>query len=210
MVDHNRQARIADFGLLRVISDKANFISSITYAGGGTLRWMAPELLDPKSSKPEDTRPTKQSDIYALGMVVYEVLSGQKPFPGYMDITVMQKVIRDERPQRPQGARGVWFNNDIWEMLELCWRAERDDRPSLETLLQCLEGATQPSRSPSPAPTTNEDVEAIVESREEPNQEFIDTVDRVFSSLLQDLCARLMWIPDAVSQCVWSRSAPVA
>ena len=142
MVDHNRHARIADFGSLGIISDKANFISPIPRAGGGTLRWTSPELLDPESFNLKDSYPTKQSDIYALGMVVYEVLSGQKPFPGCMDVVVMQKVMGGERPQRPQGARGVWFKNDIWEMLKLCWRAERDDRPSLENILQCLERAT--------------------------------------------------------------------
>ena len=36
-------------------------------AGLGTLRWMAPELFD------DGPRPSKASDIYALGMVTYEV-----------------------------------------------------------------------------------------------------------------------------------------
>jgi len=174
------------------------------------LRWMSPELLDPKSSKLEDSRPTKQSDVYALGMLVYEVLSGQKPFSGYMDVAVMQKVIRGERPQRPQGESGERFVNDIWEMLELCWKAEWDDRPSVESILRCLEGAAQPSRPPPPTPTMNKDAEAIVESQEQSDQDLIDTVDGVFSLLLQDLCTRLMWIPGPVSQCVWSRSARVA
>ena len=41
--------------------------------GVGTIRWMSPELLDPDRFKVSDSRPTKQSDCYALGMVVYEV-----------------------------------------------------------------------------------------------------------------------------------------
>ena len=41
--------------------------------GGGTIRWMSPELLDPDRFGISDSRPTKQSDCYALGMIVYEV-----------------------------------------------------------------------------------------------------------------------------------------
>jgi len=165
LVDHNRRACIADFGLLRVVSDKANFISSITCAKGGTLQWMAPELLDPESFNLEDSRPTKHSDIYALGMVVYEVLSGHVPFPGCKDVAFFQKLMGGERPQKPPGTRGAWFKDGIWEMLELCWKCERDDRPSLETILQCLKGATPPSRFPSPAPTINEDVDTMTSNR---------------------------------------------
>lgn len=38
----------------------------------GTLRWMSPELLDPDGSG-SSGRPTRESDRYALGMVIYEV-----------------------------------------------------------------------------------------------------------------------------------------
>jgi len=38
---------------------------------------MSPELIDPKEG---DGRPTKDSDCYALGMVVYETISGHLPF----------------------------------------------------------------------------------------------------------------------------------
>jgi len=37
---------------------------------------MSPELLDPEQFGISDGRPTKQSDCYALGMVVYEVREG--------------------------------------------------------------------------------------------------------------------------------------
>ena len=39
----------------------------------GSIRWMSPELLDPERFEITDCRPTKQSDCYALGMVIYEV-----------------------------------------------------------------------------------------------------------------------------------------
>ena len=38
----------------------------------GTFRWMGPELLDPEGFG-SNGRPTRESDCYALGMVIYEV-----------------------------------------------------------------------------------------------------------------------------------------
>ena len=48
----------------------------MSFNSGGTARWMSPELLDPDRLGITDYRPTKQSDCYALGMVVYEVRAG--------------------------------------------------------------------------------------------------------------------------------------
>ena len=48
----------------------------MSFIAGGTRRWMSPELLDPELfdiPESEGDRPTKQSDCYALGMVIYEV-----------------------------------------------------------------------------------------------------------------------------------------
>ena len=44
-----------------------------TFTAGGTLPWMSPELLDPSRLDDPNPRPTKESDCFALGMVVYEV-----------------------------------------------------------------------------------------------------------------------------------------
>ena len=43
------------------------------FTHGGTLRWMSPELIDPSGFGVEGKRPTKMSDCYAFGMVIYEV-----------------------------------------------------------------------------------------------------------------------------------------
>ena len=105
----------------------------------GTTRWMSPELLDPDRFGSGDGRPTKESDCYALGMVVLEVLSGQAPFPRYSGLIVMRKIIDGERPGRPQGAEGLWFTDDLWETLGRCWSPQPEDRPTVEAVLECLE-----------------------------------------------------------------------
>lgn len=61
---------VADFGLM-TMADLSTFFSE-TDSSGGTYRRMSPELLDPKSFH-TDGRSTRESDCYALGMVIYEV-----------------------------------------------------------------------------------------------------------------------------------------
>ena len=172
LINHEGRACIADFSLLTVIPDKAYFISAISFSEGGSTRWMSPELLDPERSGFEDGRPTKESDCYALGMVVYEVLTGQVPFVQDKNTVVIQKVMDGERPARPRGRERAWLTDDLWGMLELCWRPKPFDRPSLKTLLQCLEGVTLPVRLHSPAPTV---IEGVVSDVGDPSGRTVKT-----------------------------------
>ena len=108
---------------------------------------MSPELLDPESIGLKESRLTKKSDCYALGMVIYEVLSGQAPFAPYM--APVLNILRGKRPEKPQGAEGTWFTDGIWETLELCWKPLPNDRPGLNTVLLSLQDVAQPLRPPS-------------------------------------------------------------
>ena len=90
LINGDRRACIADFGLSTVtgiathaaaaaMASRASLMSNETlmsFTGGGTRRWMSPELLYPERFgvlESEGDRPTRQSDCYALGMVIYEV-----------------------------------------------------------------------------------------------------------------------------------------
>jgi len=118
---------------------------------------MSPELLDPERFGFEKCRRTKESDGYALGMVILEVLSSRVPFPRDGPLIVMRKVIDGDCPGRPQGAEGPWFTDDLWETLELCWSPFPKSRPPVEVVLDCLKRASQTWR-PLP-PSVGEDVE---------------------------------------------------
>lgn len=111
--------------------DQSTIIRS--YTEGSTVRWMSPELF----TGPADYFFTKESDCYALGMVIYEVLSGQTPFSQWGVSLVTFKVMRGERPERPQG--GAPFTDELWEILELCWEHQPDKRTSPGAVLRRLE-----------------------------------------------------------------------
>jgi serine/threonine protein kinase len=72
MTDENR-ACLADFGLSHLVSESITGFTVSEPTSKGTVRWMAPELLVPDEKSQKTCSPTKKSDIYAFGMVIYEV-----------------------------------------------------------------------------------------------------------------------------------------
>ena len=148
MVNNDCRACLADFSLIRFAPDRPTFVS--TCIEGGTLQWMSPELLDPTSFGLDGIHPTKESDCYALGMVIYEVLGGRvssKKNPGF---AALAGVLRGERPKRPQGPAGERFTDEIWDVVGRCWRQKPGDRATAEDVHLCLGGTPLPSRPPSP------------------------------------------------------------
>ena len=138
LIDKDGRARLADFGLLTLVSNPTYFTASSSVPMGGTVRWMSPELLEPEQFGMDNDHPTKESDCYALGMVVYETLSGQRPFASLKDHAVMRRVLRGERPGRPEGAIGALFMDELWEVLSRCWASQAQNRPNIGDILECL------------------------------------------------------------------------
>ena len=82
LINSRGRACLADFGLSTMThagkTTRPFFASTeslVSFTPGGTVRWTSPELLDPINSGDKEGRPTKSSDCYALGMVVYEVFT---------------------------------------------------------------------------------------------------------------------------------------
>ena len=106
---------------------------------------MSPERIAPERFGFKNSRPTISSDCYALGMVIYETISGNLPFHKDADYSVSMKIVEGERP-----FRGARFTESLWEVLELCWASKPNDRPSIEEVLQCLEMISSLPEIPSP------------------------------------------------------------
>lgn len=96
---------------------------------------MSPELLSSEHLHFTDGRPTKESDRYALGMVILEVLSGRAPYNQFNRVIASQMVIKGTLPERPETP---WFTDDLWGVLERCWSPQPTDRPAIEAILECL------------------------------------------------------------------------
>src|SRR5512133_2291627 len=79
------RVKIADFGIARLGE------SELTQTGAvlGTPSYMSPEQF---TSQPVDGR----SDLFSCGVVLYQLLTGEKPFTGESTTTIMYKVLREE------------------------------------------------------------------------------------------------------------------
>jgi serine/threonine protein kinase/Flp pilus assembly protein TadD len=91
MVDEDGNARIMDFGIARSIKAKG-----ITGAGVmiGTPEYMSPEQVEGKEVD-------QRSDIYSLGVILFEMVTGHVPFEGDTPFTIGVKH-KSERPRNPR------------------------------------------------------------------------------------------------------------
>jgi serine/threonine-protein kinase len=89
LIDEDGRARVADFGIARGTS------SDITATGSvmGTAQYLSPEQAQGKETTPA-------SDIYSIGVILYEALTGRVPFEGDSAVAVALKQV-NETPRRP-------------------------------------------------------------------------------------------------------------
>ncbi|KAJ7915920.1 kinase-like domain-containing protein [Mycena leptocephala] len=103
LLDSKHNAVLSDFGISFLVDEfVGTSYMTTTIAGGGALRWAAPELVPTW----EDTnfQPVKgyESDIYSLGGVLYHVLSGHVPFHDKKDMEIFNLVVQlRQHPERP-------------------------------------------------------------------------------------------------------------
>ena len=91
MIDKDGNARIMDFGIARSLGGKG-----ITGAGAviGTPEYMSPEQVEGKEAAPS-------SDIYSVGVILYQMVTGRVPFEGDTPLSVAVKQ-KTEAPRSPQ------------------------------------------------------------------------------------------------------------
>ena len=114
------RVKVADFGLARAVSAETQH----TATGGvliGTVSYLSPELV-------ADGRADARSDVYAAGVVLYEMLTGRKPHEGESPIQVAYKHVHEDVPPPSREVPGIPAYVDA--LVARATARDRDLRPA--------------------------------------------------------------------------------
>ena len=88
MITDENMVKITDFGLAK---DEANHLHTMTIASGGSLNYMSPEHVRGFSYI------EKRSDIYCVGIILYEMVTGEVPFKNLdSDFDIRESILRKD------------------------------------------------------------------------------------------------------------------
>ncbi|KAF0503053.1 kinase-like protein [Gigaspora margarita] len=109
---------IADFGISKHVTD-----ASTTSAILGMPAYIEPQCF----FKPGKAKRNDKSDIYSLGVLLWELTSGISPFNNLPSVAVILKIINNERGKVIPGTP-----TDYSELYKSCWSSDPEKRPMLE------------------------------------------------------------------------------
>lgn len=139
LIDENKNIKITDFGIAMAASQ-----NSMTQTNSllGSVHYLSPEQARGSIATP-------QSDIYSLGIILFELLTGQVPFEGETAVSIALKHFRDEIPSVRK------FNPQIPQPLEnVVYRATAkhpcDRYHDVEAMAADLQTSLDPSRADEP------------------------------------------------------------
>ena len=127
MIDREGNTRIMDFGIARSVEEKGQ---TDTRSLIGTPKYMSPEQVEGRGID-------RRSDIYSLGIILYEMVTGQVPFDGDTALAIALKQKTEPTPD-PKEIKTT-IPDDLRRMIMKCLEKEKQRRfQSVEEVLSDL------------------------------------------------------------------------
>jgi serine/threonine protein kinase, bacterial len=132
------QVKLADFGISRIAGEARRTTTGTVM---GTPTYLAPEAIN-------GAEPTSACDVYAAGITLYELLTGQPPFDGHV-VAVMQAHLQREAERIP----GI--SVQLWDLIAGCLSKDPAGRPTAAALAGSLKALQENADAlgPGPAPS---------------------------------------------------------
>lgn len=122
--DQGFLVKVGDFGLAKIRHETSR--QSTQHIAVGTLAWKAPELL-------KMGRHTEASDVYALGIVLWELATGCEPYEDADESTIIGFVKGGDRLDIPKNTPSSFA-----ELISSAWAHDAQQRPTCEQLLRLM------------------------------------------------------------------------
>ena len=127
MVTEDGNVKVLDFGLAREVDADVVRLGEDTDSLGltrtgtivGTMPYMSPEQIE---AKPLDHR----SDLFSLGIMLYELATGERPFRGDSSPALMSSILKDH--PKPVGERRSEVPDEVCRLIGRCLEKQQSDR----------------------------------------------------------------------------------
>ncbi|GAB4198817.1 MAG: hypothetical protein OHK0013_08380 [Sandaracinaceae bacterium] len=140
--------KVLDFGLAKVTEREMRPGSLILTQEG--MVFGTPEFMSPEQARGEKL--DGRSDIYSLGVIMYELLTGKLPFDAAQPMEFIQKHIKEPPIPLSKRAPNREWPPGLWEVLEKSLAKRPADRfQTANELAQALKSVLQPVSTPPPS-----------------------------------------------------------
>ena len=127
LIDEFYFPKVADFGFSKGGPNDSQNPKTISGTIKGTPLYMSPEIW-------RKSEYTKSSDIYAFGIVMYEIMTLERPFNTIGIFDLMQTIAKGNRPEFTKPVSEVYKN-----LIQRCWSQIPSERPTSDEILKEIE-----------------------------------------------------------------------